>query len=234
MSKYIVTRRLGEDSGIDPRIVAYYDPDSRLSEQFRAIRASLKAGEKGLPRILMVTSSVEGEGKSVTAANLAVAMCEESDKKILLLDLNLRSPVLASMFNIPVSPGFNDCMKSGLPLTVSTKKTSINNLFLIPSGDQSHHSSEYISRKDFQSQLDCLRKDYDCVIIDTPAAGPFADAGIIAPLTEGVIIVVRAEKTRREVVRRTIEQINNSGAQVTGAVLAGMEYHIPEYIHRHL
>ena len=122
--------------------------------------------------------------------------------------------------------------KTGIPDV--TAASDIKNLFLIPAGHSYGNPTELLSSQKMKDVLFELKGKYDRIILDTPAVIPFSDPRILSHIVDGTVLVIRAGKTRREVVARAESILKSVGANILGYVLTGVEYHIPEYIHRHL
>lgn len=226
---------LKDKSEIDPRAVTYYSPGAMISEQYRNMRThicSLNGGE--IFRSILISSANRYEGKSVTALNLAIALAEEKDKKVALIDADLRYPAIEKMLNIKVDKGLSDYLKNTALISDILVKTSINNLTLLPAGNIPSNPAELLSPQKMKELIGEMENSFNYIILDTPAIIPFADARILAPCADGVLLAVQAGKTRREVVSRAQELMRNVRAKLLGVVLTQVEYYIPEYIHRHL
>ncbi|MBU4305731.1 MAG: CpsD/CapB family tyrosine-protein kinase [Candidatus Omnitrophica bacterium] len=223
------------ETGIDPRVVAYYNPGSTIFEQYRNIRTYLNSINGGETfRSMIIASANRQEGKSITAVNLALAMAEEKEKKIVLVNADFRFPVIEKLLNTPAGLGLSEFLKGQAQLDNILTKTYFNNLTLVPAGEIPAHPAELLASQKMKDLIAELEKEFDYVLFDTPALIPFADARILAPCVDGVLLTVQAGKTRREVLWRTQEQIKNLHTKLLGVILTQVEYYIPEYIHRHL
>ena len=181
-----------------------------------------------------ITSSTNGEGKSVSAVNLGVVMAQDSGKPVLLIDCNMRKPAVDSLLGIRSDKGLADVLSGGTQLQDALVKTEIPNLTVLPAGQIASNPNELLASDKMKTILTELRPQFEAIILDTPAVIPFADPRILGKIVDGVILIVRAGKTRREVVARAESILKSVGANIMGYVLTGIEYHIPEYIHRHL
>ncbi len=224
-----------DESQIDPRIVTYYAPDSTLAEQYRNIRtyiSSLNGGE--LFRSILVTSANRREGKSITCVNLAVTMAEEKEKHVVLLNTDFRAPVIEKLLNIRAEKGLSNYLNGEIELDNALTSTAIKNLTVLATGDMIVNPAELLTSSKMKDLIKELERRFSYVILDTPAFIPFADARSLSPLVDGVLLLVQASRTRREVVWRLQEQLHSVRAKLLGVVLTNVEYYIPEYIHRHL
>lgn len=222
-------------AGISKKIVAYHNPTSPITEQFRVLKTHACSSEKTCDvKTMVVTSSSNGEGKSVAAVNMAVVMAQDFAKPVLLMDCNMRRPAVASLLGVNNDKGLADVLSGATQLKDALINTEIRNLTVLPAGQVSSNPNELLASEKMKAVLTELRPQFEAIVLDTPAVIPFADPRILSKVVDGVIIVVRAGKTRREVVARAESVLKSVGANIIGYVLTGIEYHIPEYIHRHL
>ena len=229
------TEKPVRSAGISKKIVAYHNPTGPITEQFRVLRTHACSSEKTCNiKIMEITSSTNGEGKSVSAVNLGVVMAQDSGKPVLLIDCNMRKPAVDSLLGIRSDKGLADVLSGGTQLQDALVKTEIPNLTVLPAGQIASNPNELLASDKMKTILTELRPQFEAIILDTPAVIPFADPRILGKIVDGVILIVRAGKTRREVVARAESILKSVGANIMGYVLTDIEYHIPEYIHRHL
>lgn len=222
-------------SGVSKKIVAYHNPTGHITEQFRVLRTHICSSEKSCNiRTIAITSSAVGEGKTITAINVSAVMAQDFGKPVLLIDCNMRKPMIASLLGLGAHKGLADVLSGGLQLKDAIVKTDIGNLMVLPAGQASANPNELLTSDAMKAILAEVKPQFEAVILDTPAVIPYADPRILGSLVDGVILVIRAGRTRREVVARAEVVLKSVGANILGYVLTGIEYHIPEYIHRHL
>lgn len=222
-------------SGISKKVVVYHNPNSTIAEQFRVIRTHICSSEKSCNvRTFAVTSPNNGEGKTVTAVNLSVVMAQDFGKPVLLIDCNMRKPAVDSLLGLGGSKGLSDVLSGSLQLKEALAKTEITNLTVLPAGQMSVNPNELLASDKMKAVLAEARPQFEAIVLDTPAVIPYADPRILGKLVDGIILVVRAGRTRREVVARAESVLKSVGVNILGYVMTGIEYHIPEYIHRHL
>ena len=165
------------DRAMDPHLVVYHDPGSAISEQYRTFRTNLLAmNADGAPRALGVTSAIKGEGKSITAANLALALVEMPDTKALLIDADLRQPSVAALFGRPSEPGLSDLLHDGLALDQVIQPTMVPNLSVLPAGREIRNPSELLGSPRITDLVNALKAEYNYLLFDTPPVLPCADA----------------------------------------------------------
>jgi capsular exopolysaccharide synthesis family protein len=222
---------------IDPHLVVHHEPQSAVAEQYRSFRTNLVAmNSGGAPRALAVTSTIKGEGKSVTTANLALALAELPDTRVLVVDADLRAPAQADLFAIPREPGLADLMLDFAPLDRVIARTAIPGLSLLPAGKPVRNPSELLGSSRMGDLVSALKAEYNYILFDSPPSLPFVDAAVLGHRLDGILFVVRMEKTPRNQVTRALELLRNAGCNVLGSFLAGSrsddgrarEYVIPE------
>ena len=220
---------------VDPRVIAYYDGSGKIVEEYRMLLMHIMSLDTASEiKTLAVTSSHPGEGKTITALNLGVVMACNFNKQTLIVDCNMRNPAVHRFMGINAEEGLSNILKDDVPFNVELIQTDINNLSILPAGKISSNPSQILASARMENLLRELKDSFDYVIFDTPAIMPYADAKILAPLVNGVLLVIKSGATRREVVQRVESILTGVQSRVLGYVLAGVEYHIPEYIHRHL
>lgn len=222
-------------SGINKKIVAYHNPGGTVAEQFHAIGTHIFCPEReNKLRSVIITSASNGEGKSVAAANLAIVASQHSGRPTLLVDCNFRKPSIGGLMGVSSEKGLGELLSGATDISGVTAACDIKNLFIIPAGHIQGNPNELLSSQKMKDVLFELKGKYDRIILDTPALIPYSDARILSHIADGTVLVIRAGRTRREVVARAESVLKSVGANILGYVLTGIEYHIPEYIHRHL
>lgn len=210
------------DRSMDSHLIVYHDPSSPISEQYRTFRTNLVAlNSEGAPRALCITSSIKGEGKSITAANLALALVELPDTRALLVDADLREPKVAGLFGRKAVPGLSDLLLDGLSLDQVIRPTIVRNLAILPAGREIRNPSELLGSPRIGDLVNALKADYNYILFDTPPVLPFADASVLGSRLDGVLMVVRLEKTPRDQVERSLDTLRAARNNVLGCFLAG-------------
>lgn len=224
------------DSDINPHIVTHFYPKSPISEQYRRLRENVKILRiQNKIKTLAITSSVLDEGKSITALNLAVSMTKDIDcGNVLLIDCDLRRGSIDASLALKSKVGLSEYLLLNADVDNILFKTKINKLTIIPKGKIAESPVELLASAKMKDLLEKLKKRFDFIILDTPPVIPVADAGIISAQADGVIMVVRAGKTQRGIVKHAQELLNQAKANLLGYVLAHVEYHIPEYLYRYV
>ncbi len=200
-------------------------PDSVPSEAFRALRTRIQFSRvnKETLKTILITSSAPQEGKSTIAINLAGSFAL-SNKKILLLDCDLRKPSMHKVFNTERVPGLIDFLTGNASREEIVKTSDIKNLYAIPSGTIPPNPAEMLDSKEMRKFLIELRDEYDLVIIDSPPIVAVADAEILTSMVDGTLLVVSSETTEVELMRRSVELIRRENTQFLGTVLNNFSY----------
>lgn len=211
------------DESVDPRVVAYHDPQSPAAEQFRAFRTTLLAclGPDPGPQVLTVTSALEKEGKSLSTANLGVVLADLAETRVCLIDADLRKPTLAAIFSLPESAGLADVLVDGYPVDRVMSSVCLGTVDVIPAGNEPRRAIDLLGSDRFHDMLDELRSRYDYVLIDTPPTSLFSDSIVVGGASDGTLLIARLRFTPRSVIQQTVAQIRQAGGRVIGAFLVG-------------
>lgn len=203
------------------------------TEQFRTLRSQLYQlrGKQALRRIL-VASSIPREGRSFVAANLAQVMARQPGCRALLIDADLRSPHLHLDLGTPASPGLSEYLSAETNEYGIIRRGQMENLFFIASGRPVSGPTEIVSNGRLKVLLDHLERLFDWIIIDSPAALPVSDSGLIANLCDGVLLVVRSNSTPFDVVRKARQRFSEE--RVLGVVLNGIPAEIDLQVRHYL
>lgn len=194
-------------------------PRSQVAEAFRALRTNLEFADVNQPlRTLLVTSPGPGEGKTTTATNLAEIIAQ-GERKVILLDADLRSPRVHRFLSLPNKAGLSDLFRGKLELhTVKQMIEGNSNIEVITSGDLPPNPAELLGSNRMEGILDDMRSSTDMIIIDTPPS-LVSDATILSAKVDGVILVIQSGKTNIAHARAALEQLNQVDARVVGVVL---------------
>ena len=219
---------IGKIAKGDNELVIDSQPTSYLAEAFRVLGTNIRLSNIGKPvRVLVVTSPARSEGKSVVAANLAVALAK-TGVKVIAVDADLRLPRLHKIFEAEQKEGLTGSLLNG-SVAGCLQPTKFEGLQLLPSGLVPPDSSELISSPQVAMLLDELAQLADYVIIDTPPLLTIADATILASKSDGVLLVLASGHTSSQAVREAIGRLQQVGSRLIGVVLNGMPGHMNEY-----
>ncbi len=208
---------------IDRQVVAISAPGSVAAEQFRVLYHRLEQARAVRAfRTLAFTSAVSGEGKSLTAANLAlVAAAADPTRKVLLVDADLRRPRLNLLLGIDGRPGLADLLSGEATAQEVVRKVPGSALFALPAGAPRQDAGQLIASPAMRTFLARARESFDQVIVDAPPVLPVADGALLAAMSEATVLVVRAGVTSRSLVRQAVEALE--GSRLLGSVLNGVE-----------
>lgn len=213
---------LALDNGREGRasgLVTLTDAGSIAAESFRNLRTKVGfvAGGRGADEIV-ITSPSPGEGKSLTAANLAVALAQRG-VSTLLVDADLRRPVQHAQFGSDQSPGLAEYLRADVLMDEVIRPTMLDTLFVLPAGRCPPNPAELLDSARMDRLLDTLRDRFGTVILDAPPVLAAMDSAVLAPRTDGVILVVRAGKTDKDAIALAIQQLRQVGAELLGIVV---------------
>jgi capsular exopolysaccharide synthesis family protein len=199
-----------------------------MAEQYRALRTRIAHVENGKRfRTLLVTSPTARDGKTLTALNLALSMGQEFHRKVLVVDGDLRKSTMHKHLGIPASPGLSDVLNGTATLDEALVFLPQFNLTVLPSGGKTSSPAEILGSAEMRQVIDVLSTQFDRVLIDTPPVVAVADVGVLGPLVDGVLLVVRAGRTTRPAIDRALREVHP--AQVLGLVLNDVEETTPYY-----
>jgi tyrosine-protein kinase len=202
------------------RVVSLFSSRSQVAEAYRTLRTNIEFASVDAPlRTLLVTSTGPSEGKTVTAANLAVVFAQ-AGRRVLLVDADLRKPGIHLIFDLPNSRGFTTLIRSDeVSMDTVLIGTEQQNLSIITTGPLPPNPGELLSSQRVREVVDRLKLKADLVIFDSPPLQAVTDAAILSSYLDATLLVIQAHHTRRDAVRRSWKELDNAGATVLGAVL---------------
>jgi capsular exopolysaccharide synthesis family protein len=192
-----------EPGQVDDHLVSVLEPTSLAAEQYRAVRLAIETfrHERGT-RTVAITSPGRGDGRTITAINLAGALAQAPDARVVLVEADLRHPAVARALGMPPGRGLSSYLldASMVPEVVVTRPASVA-FAVVTAGAASSMPYELLKSPRLASLLAALRERFDYVVLDTPPALPYPDVGILRDLVDGFVVVVRANRTPREMLR---------------------------------
>jgi len=209
---------------LDPRTVAFSEANVGLSgaEQFRTLRSRLYHLRETVPlKKILITSALATEGKTFVATNLAQAIAREKERKVLLIDGDLRSPALHKPLGAPITLGLSDYLRGHASDPEIIQHGQEGNLCFIAAGSPGSDPSELLSNGMFDKLLDRLAPLFDWVIIDSPPCLPVSDANVLAGLCDGVLLVVRARSTPSAATGKARKELHKR--KVVGVVMNAVQ-----------
>ncbi len=210
---------IAPDAKYIPHRASFLDPRSSVAETFRSLRTTiLFTGLDKDVQVLALTSSAPQEGKSTTSSNLAIVMAQMG-KKTLLVDADLRRPVLHSVFGIQREPGLTNLLFDRASFEDSVQKTDVPNLYLLPCGVIPPNPSELLGSQRMSQLILRLREEFDFILLDTPPVVAVTDALLLGHVSDATIIIARAGISRIDALLRAMDSVERSGANLLGVVL---------------
>lgn len=197
-------------------------PKSIDAEAYRSLRSNIEYSSfDDEYRVIVVTSSVPGEGKSTTSGNLAIALAQ-SGNSVLLVDCDMRKPSIHKMFKISNAAGTAELLlRKKLFEEVANKYNE--NLTIITAGKIPPNPSEMLASRAMTAFIEEMKKEFKYIILDTPPLQAVTDAQVLSTKADGVLLIVRAGSTKREMVFNSVDLIKKVQGKVIGTVLNGVE-----------
>ncbi len=216
---------------IDDKIISYHQPQSYEAEQFRILKTGLFFSRKeGAPRTIMITSAEPNEGKSFVAANLAITFAKSMDSHVLLIDCDLRNPTVHKVFGLSGgTQGLSDLLTKKIDIKSVLYKTQVEKLTVLPGGRIPHNPTELLSSSRMMHLIEEVKSRYNdrYIIIDSPPPLLTAETIAVSSLVDGVIIVVRHEKTSRNNVKKVTDMFDKE--KIVGLVLNKYDARVDKY-----
>lgn len=193
-------------------------PRSVAAESYRTLRTNIQYSSFDKEcKSIVITSSEPGEGKSTTAANLALSLAQ-GEKKVILIDCDLRKPSIHKKFKISNLTGLSDVL-IGKEKLIQVLKKHGDNLLLLTSGKIPPNPSEMLGSKAMKNLLKELRENFDYIIIDTPPVQAVTDSQVLSTEADGTLLVIKAEKTKKDSVHNSINLLRKVNANIIGTIL---------------
>jgi protein-tyrosine kinase len=222
----VITSHAIDANKLDPRLVSFSAPQSVVAEQYKSLRTKLLHAKtaRGFTTFL-ISSPLPVEGKTLTAANLAITVAQGFEQSVLLIDADLRTHGISQVFGIRADVGLSQYLQGTADLSeVLLRLSEIDRLTILPAGSQPANPAELLGSEKMAMLLRDLKHRYadGIVLIDTPPVLPLTDANLLAPQVDGAIFVVRAGKTLKESAARALSQFKNT--EVLGVVLNDVDH----------
>jgi capsular exopolysaccharide synthesis family protein len=205
------------DQSVSPFLVVFHDPAGFRAEQFRSVRNKLLTmNPDGSPRVLVITSAIKGEGKTITAINLAMTFAEMERTAVLLVDGDLRGPAIEEYLNLNPHPGLADVLLGRIGLERAVRDSGFRNLQLLGAGMRLAGPSELLTGPRIEELFARLKESYQYVIVDTPPTLPVTDASMLAARADGCLLVVRLEHSPKTLAKDALRTLQDLGGNVLG------------------
>lgn len=209
--------------GEESRVLAALPVNSHITEAYRALRSSIGfAGIDAPIRRLQITSASKGEGKTLTAVNVAISMAADG-RRVILVDADLRRPSVHRVLNLENVRGLSELLVGKVSVSEALQECGVENLQVIPSGPIPPNPAELLGSRRFEHLLEQLERYADIVVFDSAPCVPVTDPLIIASRMDGVVIVLHVGQTRKAALKQLVEQMGRARARVLGVVFNRME-----------
>jgi protein-tyrosine kinase len=207
-----------------------FDQESPIATEMRRLYSNIRHGHsKRDLRSFLVTSAHRGEGKSTVSSHLALTVARFRGKKSLIVDADLRRPRLHDIFDVPKEPGLAECLEGQIDPLKAVKDTKVENLRVIPAG-RSLKSPAHLFEGEVLSEIfEKIKFYYDIVIVDSAPVIPVSDPMLISSEVDGVILVLLAGRTPRNVAMRAKNILADANANILGAVVNNLSEVLPYY-----
>lgn len=201
------------------QLITHQEPKSRITEQYRNIRTNIEfTSVDNHIRSIMVTSANPGDGKTTTVANLAVVFGQQG-KKVLVIGADLRKPSIQDLFAAHTSNGLTNVLSGQANVMQCIQKTDIENVYVMASGPIPPNPAELLGNRVMDEVLLEVYNMFDIVLIDTPPVLAVTDAQILANKCDGIVLVVRSEKTEKDKIVKTKQILDKASGKILGVVL---------------
>jgi succinoglycan biosynthesis transport protein ExoP len=209
---------------LDPLLCTVYSPRSMAAEAYRGVRTALYFNTRGEGRqVIQVTSPASGDGKSTTAANLAVSIAQ-SGKRVLLVDADMRKPRQHKIFGLRSETGLSLLVLGEVDVEAAVQASGVPNLSVLAAGPLPPNPAELLTSPRFKEALDQFRGIYDFVIVDTPPLLAVTDPSVVAPRVDSVLLTIRMTKNARTEAERARQVLIGLGATILGVVVNGVDH----------
>jgi capsular exopolysaccharide synthesis family protein len=205
------------------------DQNPLIGEQYRVLYTKIEhLSQKNSYKCFAITSAVKGEGKTVTTLNLGYVMASDFKKKVLIIECDLRRPTLMTYINVQSSgTGTVDVLNGTAEPMNSIMQVEETGLYIMPARKHQENSTKLLGSQHLSNMIKTLKYEFDYILLDSPPIMPLADMGIISRVVDGLILVVRAGKTPKDIVIKATASLNNSN--IIGTVLNGADIPMKNY-----
>ena len=216
-----------DDKSQDSRL---FDVESPMAIELRRIMIRIGRNlDLDRKRSIMVTSAERGEGKSLFSLHFSLVLAYHLPYKILLVDADIRRPVQHTVFQSKVDPGFAELLRGKTTVEEATRETQVKNLDFLPVGKAGGHPSRLFGGHNVRNLVEELHKTYDLVLLDSPPVVPVSDPLHYLDAVDGVLYMVMAGTTHKELSKRGVEILNSAGANILGAIANNLGEVLPYY-----
>jgi capsular exopolysaccharide synthesis family protein len=210
-------------------IISYFD-QMALASEFQRVSLTLEnLNPAKEARSILITSSTMEEGKSTIASFLAIAISQFGNRSTILIDADLRKPTIDKLFGLNRCPGINELLQGKANLLENIRPTILTNLKIITGGMPTGDADKILEHQSLKDLLDQLKLTFTFTLIDSAPVMMLPDALNLSRVVDGVVLVVKAGVTPKEVVKRASETIKDSGGNLLGVILNNVKEALPDY-----
>jgi capsular exopolysaccharide synthesis family protein len=214
----VAPARIVAGAHLDPRLITSSSADAVATEQYRALRTRIVHADPTSPTsVVLITSPGRSEGRTLTAGNLALTMAQEWQRRVCIVDADLRHPQMHRIFGLPDGPGLCDVLAGQATLAEALITLEEHQLTILPAGHVPGRPAELLGTSAMRRTLEMLRSQFDRVVVDAPPATPLADVSVLEPMVDRVLLVVRAGLTTKPAIHDAVAAIEAS--KLLGLVL---------------
>lgn len=200
-------------------LIAHSNPKSPISEAYRVLRTNIQFSSADKPlKVIVVTSTGPGEGKTTTIVNLAITFAQ-SGSRVLLIDADMRKPRIHKVFDFSNQSGLVNILVQREDYTKFVHKIDIENLDIVTSGPIPPNPSELLTSNSMRQFIQKIREDYDVIFIDAPPVGSVTDAAILSTIVDGTVLVAASGQVQIDAIKRSKELLEQVNANIVGVVL---------------
>ena len=219
---------------IDPHLIVYLEPEGIIADQFRTLRILLRLNERAQPfQKIVISSPGQKEGKTTVCLNLAIALSTEQDTRVLVVDTDFRNPTVHKMLGLKFTPGLYNFLAETVSFEQTIYETNIPNLSVIPAGKQLANPTDMLDSDKMKDFLARVKNQYDYVLFDAPPVIPVSDTTTLAIHSDGIILIVEAEKTRMPTLSSALELLEKANINIIGLILNKLRGVSSEYRYRY-
>ncbi len=236
LEELVEERKSEEDQASESGLIpyqgarAFQDP---AWEAYRSLRTSILLSHSGKPpQTILVTSALPGEGKSTTVANTAIVLAQ-TGARTLILDLDMRKPTMARLFGVSSRDGMSTFLTGHSDLSSLVQETGFSNLFIVPAGPPPPNPAELVGSERMRAGLEMLTEYFDHIIVDSPPCLEITDALVLSTEVDGLLLVVRAGKTPKELVRKASDRLLRIGGTILGVLVNAVDVRKSAYGYYH-
>jgi len=223
-----------QDSVLDDKLVSFFAPSSLVTEQFRRLRTHImKPGAPNPPKVIMISSAMSGEGKSLIAINLAIIIAIELHSHALLIDCDLRNPSISRWFGMTEKKGLSNYLNGEADIPELLIKTSVDKLSIMCGGTMPDNPVELIGSVKMKTLIQDIKSRYDdrYIILDSSPLLATTEPTVLNEMADAILLVVKAGDTPRETVQQAMKLLDRN--KVMGVILNNMEFKTKAMIQRY-